>query len=151
MKTDVIAGLCAASLMLGAVAGPARATEEFAAEDQTPTRKYLTATEVRPILERTKRVWIGVREYEGQDWLYFTHLVDWRCGLHQLRYAINDGPLTVFPLTACDPADPEAIPDDQGFSVTYAPGGIETVTIDLLYDDLGTQTEVFTRADVLFE
>lgn len=125
---------------------------QFAVEDQTPSGQFLTATEVRPILQATAGSWVAVREYGGQDLVYVTHLLAWRCGLHQIRYSINDGPFETWPMPACHlgTAAPAAILPEDGLPyVGFASGSVDSVTIELLYDDLGTQTERFERASVL--
>lgn len=135
----------AMAAFFGATAAVAQ--EDFTMEDQTPTGKFLTATEVRPILEATRGNWIAVREYNGQDLLYFTHLLSWRCGLHALRFAINGGSMEVFDLPPCDPeaAAPAAIPSEAVIYLGYPLGSIETVDVELFYDDLSTASAQFAR------
>lgn len=118
------------------------------AEDQTPTGKFLTATEARPIIEATKGSWIAVREYDGQDLLYFTHLLSWRCGLYEIKFGLNGGEKQVFAMPDCMPDNPNATPPDATIYLTYPLGSIETVEIELLYDDLGTSNATYNRADV---
>ncbi|MEQ9695457.1 hypothetical protein [Shimia sp. SDUM112013] len=124
------------------------ADQTFTAEDQTPSGKFLTATEVRPILEMTKGNWVAVREYDGKDWLYFTHLISWRCGLHQIKYAVNDGTLEALEIAPCDPKNPNHIPQESQIALTYPLGGITSVTVEILYDDMQVQTETFQREEV---
>lgn len=130
--------------------GAAMAEGGFAKEDQSPTGKFLTATEVRPILEATQGNWIAVREYNGQDLLYFTHLLSWRCGLHQVRFAVNGGALEVFDLPPCDVEGPSpaAIPAEALIYLGYPLGSIETIDVELLYDDLGKAMAHFERKAV---
>lgn len=72
-------------------------------EPQIATGRYTTALEVRPILGMTKSKWVGVREFDGQDDIYFTHLMGWRCGLWDIRYGINGAPATnVVPMEPCN-------------------------------------------------
>lgn len=135
----------------GLTASVAMADNHREAEDQTPTGKFLTAGEVRPILEATKNGWIGVREFNGQDLVYFTHLVSWRCGLYEVHFSINGGEKESFPIPECPPdiANAMAIPEGAEVYISRELGSVETVTVDLLYDDLGTDTVTFNRADVM--
>lgn len=137
--------------LAGVVSGQvAIADTERKAEDQTPTGKFLTAGEVRPILEATKGNWIGVREFDGKDLVYFTHLVSWRCGLYEVHYAINGGEMQPFPIPECPPdiANAMAIPDDAEVYITRELGTVQSVKVELLYDDLGTDTVTYERAAV---
>lgn len=114
----------------------------------TAQGKFLTAAEVKPILTATKGNWIAVREFNGQDLLYFTHLLAWRCGLSTVSYAINsDDPTNDWPLTACneDSPTPAAIGEDQLIYSTHPLGSVQTVTVRLTYDDDTTDQMTFER------
>ncbi len=125
-------------------------TPGFTAEDQTPTGKFTTAAEVRPILQATHSNWLAVRDYEGQDWIYFTHLLTWRCGLHQVQYAVNDEPLRVLELPPCDMglAQPYAIPTDWVIYETRPAGSVQSMRVEVLYDDLITESAEFERSQM---
>lgn len=113
-----------------------------------------TADQVRPILQMTAAQWIGVREWDGQDLVYFTQLLPFRCGLEGIRYAINDA--TEFSLFPAEPCPPEQ--DGETFATidaeSYLPyvvfplGSVETVAVSITYDDGGVQTQVYKRDDV---
>lgn len=135
--------------VMGLIALPALSESAREAEDQTPTGKFLTATEVRPILGATQGSWIVVREFDGKDLLYFTHLLAWRCGLYEVSFAINDGEMQVFPMVDCDPENPMSVPSEATVYLEYPLSSIEKITIELLYDDLGTETAEFDRANVM--
>ena len=131
------------------MAWPVWAENTRAAEDQTATGKFLNATEVRPILGATQGSWIAVREFGEQDLLYFTHLLSWRCGLYEIRFAINGGEAEIFAIPECDPDSPNSIPSDATIYLQYPLGSIETIDVELLYDDLGTDTARFERKNVM--
>ena len=121
------------------------------AEPQVPSGRFTTAIEVKPILSATRANWIAVRLYEGRDYLYVTQIWSWRCGLAQLRYGINGGPLQVWPLPPCheDYSAPNAILEGDGNPMLIFPAGsIATVEIEITYDDLSTETARFSRASV---
>lgn len=122
------------------------------AEDQTPTGKFTTATEVKPILAMTQANWIAVREWNGQDLIYVSHLWAWRCGLVQIEVGINGGPLEVWPLPTChtDSGQPNAITETDGLPYReFALKSIEQLQVRLTLDDLTTQEATFQRKAIL--
>lgn len=122
-------------------------------EVQTPTGKFTTAVEVRPILGMTKSNWVAVREYEGQDLIYFTHLMGWRCGLWDIRYGINGAPAdNVVAMEPCydDLSTPNAMTDAANVLpfVAYPLGSVESVYVEITYDDGTEDFGQFDRAEV---
>ncbi|MEQ8699732.1 MAG: hypothetical protein RLT05_24630 [Bauldia litoralis] len=103
------------------------------------------------ILPATKANWIAFRNYDGKQFVYFTHLVVYRCGLSEVRYAIDfdafDGR---FQMQPCDPQNPHAIDP-----VNYPPylelplGHASRIAVQVVYAD-GEESGVvrFTPCDV---
>lgn len=115
-------------------------------------QQFTTAAEVRPMLDATKARWIAVREYEGKDLLYVSHLMAWRCGLVKLRVAINGGPMQDWSLPECHLGTnaPNAItPEDGPIYIEGPLGAVQTVDVEITYDDLEVETASFQRAQVL--
>ncbi len=122
------------------------------ADDQTPSGKFTTATEVKPILGATKGNWVAVREYNGQDLLYVTHIWGWRCGLHAMAISVNDEPMQNWPLPPCHMkyATPNALLEDDGLPyLTLRLGSVQKIDIQLVYDDLSMDSASFERGNVL--
>lgn len=118
------------------------------AEPQEPTGRFTTAVEVRPILQATKTSWVAVRDYEGQDLVYFTHLLAWRCGLLQVRYSVNGGDETAFDLPQCyeDEAQPNAIKAEDGLIfVSFPRNHVQRIDVTVVYDDLGEESVALDR------
>ncbi len=114
-------------------------------------QKFVDAAQIKPILGATKGNWIAVREYNGQDLLYFTHLLAWRCGLSEIHYSINsDAADQQWPIGTCDEdsANPNAMAEDQVIYGTFELQSIESVTVRIIYDDGSTDTVTFERAAV---
>jgi len=124
----------------------------FVAESQDATGQFTTATEIKAILPYTKAQWIAVRPYEGQDLLYFTNLLAWRCGMHQIRFGVNGGDKQVLAMEPCylDEAAPNALKIDGDILpyVTFPIESIETIELELLYDDLSKESAEYERAAV---
>ena len=118
------------------------------AESQAPTGRFMTATEVKPILNATRGNWILVREYDGKDLLYVTQIWSWRCGLLELRVGINGNDPEVWPLPQCHPDQPSPAAILEGDGLPYREfglGSIAMVEIELTYDDLSTDSAKFNR------
>lgn len=125
---------------------------ELVAEPQEPTGRFTTAVEVRPILQATKNSWVAVRDYDGQDLVYFTHLLAWRCGLLQVRYAINDGDEKAFDLPPCyeNEAQPNAIKAEDGLIfVAYPRNHVQRIDVTVVYDDLLEEAVALDRLGML--
>ncbi len=122
-------------------------------EDQTATGQFTTAGEIKMILTATKPNWVAVRNYEGQDLLYFTNLLAWRCGLWGISYGINDeAPETELPLEPCHEGTnaPNAMTDIENYLpyVALRENSVETVTVQLMYDDGTSETAEYDRAAI---
>ncbi|RVT85678.1 hypothetical protein DXV76_07965 [Rhodobacteraceae bacterium CCMM004] len=122
-----------------------------AAEDQTPTGRFTTAGEVRPILMATRPQWVGVRSYGGQDLVYFTNLLAWRCGLAQIAYAVNGGAMQVLDTEPChlDTATPNALRLEGVLPyVAFPPGSVERVEVQVTFDDLSIAAGSYARPEI---
>ncbi len=117
-------------------------------------QSFTSAAEVKPILSATKPQWIAVREWDGQDLIYFTNLLAWRCGVESVAYGVNGAapevPLVIEPCYKTE-AQPNALKMDQGVLpfVTQALSSVQTVTVLVTYDDGSTDTADYARAAVL--
>ena len=127
-------------------------SDDWQPEDQTPTGKFTTATEVKPILSVTKPQWAAVREYEGKDYLYFTNLLAWRCGLHQVSYGIDGAAEQMLEFEEChvDTGQPNAFTMETHMPfVVLESGSVNTLSITVVYDDGTTDTASYQRSDIL--
>lgn len=117
------------------------------------SQSFTTAAEVKPILEMQKDRWVALREYEGQDWVYFTPVLSWRCGLEAVHYGLNGAPAeTLLEMEACheDTAAPNAMLNDTHPIYLTAPlGSVESVTLRLTYDDGSSGDSMMERKSVL--
>lgn len=132
--------------------GPLRADNHYVAETDPPAGRFTTAAEVRPILGATRANWVALRVFQGQDLVYVTQVFAWRCGLAGLRFGINGGALQDWPLPEChkDGVTPNALLDGDGPPYrAFLEGTVDTIHIELIYDDLGREAATFTRDAVL--
>lgn len=108
---------------------------------------------IRPILEATKTNWVAVRDYNGQDLLYFTHLFAWRCALSDIRFGVNGAPAEI-PVLMEDCYVDEAAPNAQKMThmlpyYTYPPGSVMSVRVKIVYRDGTEDTATFDRQGIL--
>ena len=113
--------------------------------------KFTTAGEVRPILQATQGNWIAVREYEGQDLVYVTHLWSWRCGLTSMAVGLNGAKPALWPMPPChlDYATPNAVLETDGLPfAVFPPGSVQQIEVVLTLDDGSEMASTFQRAQV---
>ena len=114
--------------------------------------QFMTAAEVKPILEMTQGNWLAVRVYDGQDLLYFTHLVTFRCGLEEVFYGLNgETPSQALPIEPCHEgtAAPAAMdPVQYPPYMTFPVGSIHSISLMMMYDDGDIQEVTFERAQI---
>ena len=117
----------------------------------TAQAQMVDAAQIRPILDATKKSWVAVREWEGRDLIYFTHLLTWRCGLDKIEYSVNstaaDQNWAFFP---CDEtsSNPMALAPGQKIYTGFDLNSVQTVTVKITYDDGGQDTVTFKRAAI---
>lgn len=143
------------------VVQPAAATSRFnmsvvpaglVADPQAATGKFTTAAEIKPIMNATKGNWVAVREYEGQDLLYISHIWGWRCGLKAMAISVNGEAMQNWPLPPChmEYAAPNAVLEEDGLPyLRMKLGAVQTIDIQIVYDDLSMDAASFERGNVL--
>jgi len=113
---------------------------------------FTTAEEVRPMLDHTRASWVELVEYDGQDILEFKNLLTWRCGLNAIHYQVNDGAETRWSGEPCyeDEASPNAQKDvNKPSYVGFPLGSVQSVTVRIEYDDGATDSQSYSRGDIL--
>ena len=106
------------------------------------------ASTIRPILEATKASWIGVRRWDGQDLVYFTHLETWRCALASIYFSVNDTAAEPYGLIPCKEGQGSPAPisaTDHTPFVSFPLDSISTVTIEVIYKDGVTSVANYQR------
>ena len=114
--------------------------------------QFLSAAEVKPILEMTQGNWVGVRLYDGNDLLYFSHLVTFRCGLEEVFFGLNgeipSAPLPMEPCHEGTAAPASMDPIKYPPYMTFPAGSVHSVTLMMMYDDGDIQEVTFERAQI---
>ncbi len=108
----------------------------FSAQAEATSRKPTTEL-TKQALDATRDQWIAFRNYNGEQWIYFTQLISWKCGLNQIRYSINNESLeNNFPLPECNPQMPFAVdPENNEIYLRFPLGRAKTVSVQLVYGD----------------
>ncbi len=91
----------------------------------------------KQILPMISDSWVAFRDYNGKQWIYFTTLVTYHCGLSEIRYSIDSDALDKrFPLPACDRQRPNAIdPVKNPPYVTLSRGSARQVMVQVVFSD----------------
>jgi len=97
----------------------------------------------KQILPMTKDSWVAFRDYDGRQFIYFTQLLVYRCGLAEIRFSIDGDDLAErFPLPPCDPERPNEI-DAEKYPpyLTLPLGSASEIAVQVVYSD-GEESEV---------
>lgn len=96
-----------------------------------------TLGQEKQILPMISDSWVAFRDYNGKQWIYFTTLVAYHCGLAEIRYSIDSDALDQhFPLPACDRQRPNAIdPSKNPPYVTLRRGSARQVMVQVVFSD----------------
>ena len=102
-----------------------------------PAAAQGTLGQEKQILPMIKASWVAFRNYDGRQWIYFTTLIAYHCGLAEIRYSIGSDALDRrFPVPACDRQRPNAIdPAKDPPYLTMAPGSAGEIAVQLVYTD----------------
>lgn len=89
--------------------------------------------------------WAQFRNYNGEQWIYFTTLQTLHCRLAEIRYSVNSEALDkTFPLVDCNPQNPMALPPDAGvdnIAIRLPPGTANTIAVQVVWED-GSASEI---------
>ena len=83
--------------------------------------------------------WAQFRNYNGEQWIYFTALQSLHCRLSEIRYSINTEALDKnFDLVDCNPQNPLAMPPDAGIediAIRLPLGTASTIAVQAFWED----------------
>ena len=97
--------------------------------------------QMKQILNMTQNNWVSFRDYNGKQWIYFTHLESYTCGIKEVRYSINSDELDkVWELQPCDAKNPMAITKDIIY-LTMPLGTAKSIAIQVTFTD-GAVSEI---------
>ncbi len=100
--------------------------------------------QIKQILNLTKNSWVAFRDYNGRQWIYFTHLESYACGIRQVRYSINSDALDrTWELQPCNPKNPNAITKDAIY-LNLPLGTARSVAVKLTFND-GSESEIVRK------
>jgi len=115
-------------------------------------QQFTTAAEVRPILTATRANWVALRQYQGQDLLYFTQLENWRCGLSEVRFSVNGGRQKKWQLETCyeNTPTPNAFQGQNRVPYTaFTLESVNEVSVTIFYDDGTSDSATYERKSIL--
>ena len=101
------------------------------------------AGQEKQILPLIKGNWLAFRNYSGKQFVYFSNLLAYRCGLADIRYSVNSDALDrAFRLPPCDPVNPQVL-DAVKYPpfVTLSPGTAKQVSVQAVFKD-GSKTDI---------
>ncbi len=100
--------------------------------------------QMKQILNMTQNNWVSFRDYNGKQWIYFTHLEAYTCGIKEVHYSINSDKLDkVWELQSCDPKNPMAVTKDIIY-LTMPLGTAKSIAVQVTFTD-GTKSKIVRK------
>lgn len=135
----------AAAVAFLALSGPAMA--------QTAPPSDFTTPEGAAFIHQTiKDQILSFKEDGAEDFIYFTAILAWRCGVQEMYYGLNDDlPVTQFPLEPChrdlrQPNTSKSRDLTYPFFIKVPKGAAQKVKLRVIYEDGTTATFTAERA-----
>ncbi|MBN2825464.1 MAG: hypothetical protein JXQ76_09080 [Campylobacterales bacterium] len=101
----------------------------------------MESAQMKQILNMTKSSWVSFRDYNGEQYIYFTHLESYRCGIKSVKYSINSDDLDKeYTLQPCNLDNPMAITTNTPY-IKMPLGSAASIAVQLTFSD-DTQSEV---------
>ncbi len=92
----------------------------------------------------TKNNWVAFRDYNGRQWIYFTHLESYTCGIKAVRYSINSDALDkTWELQPCNPKNPHAVTKEIIY-LTLPLGTAKSIAVKVTFAD-GSDSEIVRK------
>jgi hypothetical protein len=118
---------------------------------QSPPTDYTTPEGAAFIHQQIKDQIISFKPDGDTDFIYFTAILGWRCGMRELFYGVNGGLAVIqFPLEPCyrDLRSPNTFDGTNTwpFFITAPTGSVQSITLRAVYDDGSSATFVSERA-----
>lgn len=121
------------------------------AQEAVPT-DFTTPEGAAYIHQSIKDTALSFKQEGEEDFIYFTNLIAWRCGVASMIYGVNDDRPTIpFPMEPCwrDLREPNTMKmEDPAFPffLKVPTGSVQKVTIRILYENGSMAEFVVDRA-----
>ncbi len=89
----------------------------------------------KKILPMIRDSWVGFRNYNGRQLIYFTILESYRCGIQEVRYSLNSDALDkTWKLQPCNPKNPQAVTTIRPY-ISLPLGTAKSIAVQLTFTD----------------
>ncbi len=128
------------------------AVAQTAAPQTTPPSDFTTPEGAAFIHQSIKDQILSFKEDGDLDYIYFTAILGWRCGVQELYYGLNDDlPVNRFPLEPCNrdlrqPNTSKFRDLTYPFFITVPKGSAQKVKLRIIYEDGNSATFESERA-----
>ena len=100
--------------------------------------------QMQQILNMTQNSWVSFRDFNAKQYIYFTHLEMYTCGIKEVHYSINNEKLDkVYELQKCDPKAPMSMTKEKPY-ITFGLNTVKEIALQVTFND-GTKSEILKK------